>query len=91
MFTRVFLSVDSNKVSDLSLLLSSLYYSLLQNETKSIFYLRGLFELFPPIYLPYSIALNGLSSPQIGSRSQHLQTLKTYLFYVCAKHGLMVQ
>jgi hypothetical protein len=30
----------------------------------------GLFELFPPIYLPYSITLNGLSSPPSGSRSQ---------------------
>jgi hypothetical protein len=27
-----------------------------------IFYMRGHFEFFPPIYLPYSITLNGLSS-----------------------------
>ena len=27
------------------------------------FYLRGLFKRFPPTYLPYSITLNGLSSP----------------------------
>jgi hypothetical protein len=26
--------------------------------------MRGLFELFPPIYLPYSITLNRMSSPE---------------------------
>jgi hypothetical protein len=31
---------------------------------ENLFYLRGLFERFPPTYLPYSITLNGLSSPE---------------------------
>jgi hypothetical protein len=77
---KVFLSTACNKVS--ALLSSALYsYSPLlnstsslstyyQNEIQNLFYLRGLFELFPPTYLPYSIALNGLSSPASGSRSQ---------------------
>ena len=67
---KVFLSMAYNKVSALSILLSTrksssiLSTSLLtQNEIRNLFYLRGLFERFPPIYLPYSIALNGLSSP----------------------------
>jgi hypothetical protein len=36
----------------------------LYKRDSKIFYMRGLFELFPPIYLPYSITLNGLSSPE---------------------------
>jgi uncharacterized membrane protein YobD (UPF0266 family) len=56
------------------LLLFSLYslklFYYYKMRSKLIFYMRGLFELFPPIYLPYSITLNGLSSPQIRSRSQ---------------------
>jgi hypothetical protein len=71
---KVFLSTACNKVSALS---SALYSQILstiptyyQMRYKNLFYLRGLLELFPPIYLPYSIALNGLSSPLSGSRSQ---------------------
>jgi hypothetical protein len=67
---KVFLSTACNKVSALlfcSLLADPLlfYSQLLQNEIQNLFYLRGLFELFPPTYLPYSITLNGLSSPAI--------------------------
>jgi hypothetical protein len=69
-FYKVFLSMACNKVSTPSLLLSHKFSSLLSKlalptakEIQFIFYLRGLFERFPPIYLPYSIALNGLSSP----------------------------
>jgi hypothetical protein len=73
---KVFLSTACNKVS--ALLLSFLHYNYnslttthyYQNEIRNLFYLRGLFELFPPTYLPYSITLNGLSSPASGSRSQ---------------------
>jgi hypothetical protein len=62
------LSTNFNRVSAPSLCYSlslSLFLSLSKNkEDLSIFYMRGLFELFPPIYLPYSITLNGLSSPE---------------------------
>jgi hypothetical protein len=68
-FYKVFLSTTCNKVSAPSLLLSHRFSSLLSKlalpttkEIQFIFYLRGLFERFPPIYLPYSIALNGLFS-----------------------------
>jgi hypothetical protein len=75
--TRVFLSTACKKVS--ALLSSALYSQILFNYNstllykmryENLFYLRGLFERFPPTYLPYSIALNGLSSPTSGSRSQ---------------------
>jgi hypothetical protein len=56
--------------STLSLSLLSLLPDPIKMRSKLIFYMRGLSELFPPIYLPYSITLNGLSSPQIRSRSQ---------------------
>ena len=69
-FYKVFLSMACNKVSTPSLLLSHKFSSLLSKlalptakEIQFILYLRGLFERFPPFYLPYSIALNGLSSP----------------------------
>jgi hypothetical protein len=69
-FYKVFLSMACNKVSAPSLFLSHRFSSLLSKlalptakEIQFIFYLRGLFEHFPPIYLPYSIALNGMSSP----------------------------
>jgi hypothetical protein len=88
-FYKVFLSTACNKVS--ALLSSSLYSQILSllsmlallttKEIQYIFYMRGLFELFPPIYLPYSITLNGLSSPLSGSRSQPYKKLKAYLFY----------
>jgi hypothetical protein len=77
---KVFLSTACNKVSALlfyslltdfshTLQLSKLSLLLTKNEIQNLFYLRGLFKLFPPTYLPYSIALNGMSSPTSGSRS----------------------
>jgi hypothetical protein len=84
---KVFLSTAYNKVS--ALLFSSLLYAnYYKMRPQNIFYLRGLLELFPPIYLPYSMALKGLSSLQIGSRSQPYKTLKAYLPTTCAKEWL---
>jgi hypothetical protein len=53
-------SAGCNKVSAPSLSLSQILYALLdllKTRPKKIFYMRGLFELFPPSYLPYSISL----------------------------------
>ena len=87
---KVFLSTACNKVSsllfcsllaDYPLLHILLALDLLPNEILSLFYLRGLLDLFPPIYLPYSITLNGLSSPLSSCRSQPYKTLKAYIIY----------
>ena len=60
---NVFSSSDFDKVSAPSLLsktlaeLSYLFTLLTQNKIQNIFYMRGLFEFFPPSYVLYSIAL----------------------------------
>ena len=65
---KLFLSMAYNKVSAPSSALYSqtLFYPrrLTIKRYNRYFYMRGLFKLFPPIYLPYSIILNGLSSPE---------------------------
>jgi hypothetical protein len=48
-------------------------------------------ELFPPTYLPFSISLNGLSSPQIGSTSQPYKHLKPIYSMPAQRHGSMAQ
>jgi hypothetical protein len=70
---------------------SSILADLLLKRYHRSFYMRGLFELFPPIYLPYSITLNGLSSPLSRSRSQPYKTLKAYLPMPMQRHGSMAQ
>ena len=90
---NVFLSTTCNKVSALYFLLSTcrlshttslLPLSFYNEILKISFYLRGLFELFPPIYLPYSITLNGLSSPKIRSRSQPSNIKGLSIYILCA-------
>jgi hypothetical protein len=90
---KVFLSTTCNKVSTPSLLLySQILSSILSTTTtttkmryKNLFYLRGLFERFPPTYIPYSIALNGLSSPLSDLDLSHTNILKADLPNACTK------
>jgi len=67
---------------------SILASSLLQNEILNPFLPKGLSENFPLIYLPYSITLNGLSSPQMGSRSQPYKHLRLTYSNACTKAWL---
>jgi hypothetical protein len=94
---KVFLISDCNKVSSPSLLLSTRILSshstnsLLQNEILYFIYRRGLFELFPPTNLPYSITLNGLSSPASGSRYHPYKHLKPIYSMPAQRHDSMAQ
>jgi hypothetical protein len=56
-----------------------------------LFYLRGLFELLPPTYLPYSIALNGLSSPESDLDLSHPNINGRSYLQLAQRHGFPAQ
>jgi hypothetical protein len=58
---------------------------------ENLFYLRGLFELFPPTYLPYSITLNGLSSPESDLDLSHTNINGRSYLQPAQRHGFPAQ
>jgi hypothetical protein len=83
-FTKVFLS-------SLWLFSSLLYMQILTqlptlpNEIRKSLLPEGSSSASLQVYLPYSITINGLSSPASGSRSQPSYTLNAYLIYSLRK------
>jgi hypothetical protein len=77
-----------NGVPELSLALLSLtIYSTQKMRSENLFYLRGSSSASLQVHLPYSITINGLSSPASGSRSQPIY-IKADLSNACSKARL---